>query len=172
MIGEVPAKIHRIKLSQDERSELKRLCRKAKTSVVKHKRATALLLCDEGSDGPAANDEEVMEATKLSRRSVERLRLRCCEVGPLAALERKPRDPSPPKVVTGEVEARITALACSEPPAGEARWSLRLLASHLVEIGVVESISHTTVGEVLKKVPSNPGASSAGASRRKRMPPS
>jgi len=102
----------------------------------------------------------------------ERLRLRCCEVGPLGALEPKPRIKTHPKIVTGEVEARISALACSKPPAGEARWTLRLLAKHLVEIEIVESISHTTVGEVLKKVNSNPGDKNAGAFHPKKIPPS
>ena len=171
-MGGVPAKIHRIKLSHDERSKLEAIYRKANATVTKHKRAKALLLSDEGRHGPAEKDEQIILETGLSRRSIERLRLRCCEVGPLGALEPKPRIKTHPKVVTGEVEARISALACSKPPAGEARWTLRLLAKHLVEIEIVESISHTTVGEVLKKVNSNPGDKNAGAVHQKKIPPS
>lgn len=171
-MGEVPAKIYRIKLSLEERSQLEALCRKGNTTVTKHKRASALLLSDEGPYGPAENDEIIITKTSLSRRSIERLRLRCCEVGPLEALKPKPRKKYTPKVVTGEVEARISALACSKPPPGEARWTLRLLAKRLVEIEVVESISHTTVGEVLKKVNSNLGGRNVGASHPRKTPPS
>lgn len=170
-MGGVPGKIYRIRLSSDERSQLEAICRKGKATVTKHKRASALLLSDEGPLGPAENDEIIISKTSLSRRTIERLRLRCCEVGPLAALEPKPRKKYIPKVVTGEVEARISALACSKPPQGESRWTLRLLAKHLVEIEVVESISHTTVGEVLKKVNSNPGGKNVGASRPRKTPP-
>lgn len=172
MMDGVPAKKYRIKLSQQEREELEFLCRQKNIAKAKYQKASALLLCDEGPCGPSARDADVKAATGLSPRSIERLRARCCEVGPFGALERKPRKPSDPKIVTGEVEARITALNCSSPPAGHARWTLRLLAKHLVEIEVVETISHTTVGEVLKKVNSSPGASNAGAFRPRRMPPS
>jgi hypothetical protein len=106
-------------------------------------------------------------------RTLERLRKRCCEVGPLGALERKPREtPGREIKITGDVQARITQLACSKPPAGHARWTLRLLANHLVEIEVIESISHQSVGTVLKKVNSSHGGRNAGASRPGKMQPS
>ena len=118
-------------------------------------------------------DADILPATGMSRSTLLRLRERCCEVGPLGALERKQREKPPREIkITGEVEARITTLACSEPPSGHARWTLQLLADHAVEIGVIESISHTSVGTVLKKARSSRGARNAGASRPKRMPPS
>ncbi len=132
------------------------------------KRAIALLLADEGSFGPAQKDAQICLSSGGSPRTIERLRERCCEVGPLGTLSPKPREIK----ITGEVEARITQLACSEPSAGHARWTLRLLASRLVEIEVIESIFHQSVGTVLKKVNSSHGGRNAGVSRPSRTPPS
>jgi hypothetical protein len=116
-------------------------------------------------------DTAIQAHTGISIRNLERLRLRCCEVGPLAALARKPRATPGRKIkITGEVQARITQLACTEPPAGHARWTLKLLASHLVEIEVIESISHQSVGTVLKKVNSNHGDKNAGAYHPSKTP--
>lgn len=137
------------------------------------KKAAALLLCDEGPGGPALKDHEICRVVGMSSATLPRLRQRCCEVGPLGALVAKPRDkPSREIKITGEIQARITQLACTQAPEGAARWNLRLLARHLVEIEVIESISHTTVGLVLKKARSNPGGRKDGASRPNRMPPS
>ena len=167
------AKNYRIKLTEGERQELEMLRDRGKGGAVRIKRAVALLLSDEGPHGPAWTDEQIMPVTGMSRSTLGRLRARCCEIGPLGALERKPRDkPAREIKVTGEVEARITQLACSKPPAGHARWTLRLLANHLVEIGVIESISHSSVGVVLKKARSSHGGRSAGAFRPNRTPPS
>ena len=131
------------------------------------------LLADEGDGGPAKKDSEIAQAVGLTTVSIERLRKRCCEVGPIGGLESKPRDTPPRKVkITGEVEARITQLACSDPPEGKARWTLKLLAQRLVEIEVIDSISHNSVGLVLKKANLSPGGRSAGVSHRKKMPPS
>lgn len=173
IFGRVPAKTYRIRLTEGERAELEAIRDRGTGKAVRMKRALALLLSDEGPHGPAWKDADILPVTGMSPRTLVRLRERCCEAGPLGALERKPRDkPARQIKITGEVQARITQLACSEPPAGHARWTLRLLAGHLVEIGVVESISHNSVGLVLKKVRSNRGVRSAGASRRSRTPPS
>ena len=168
----MPAKIHRIKLTIDERRELETIRDNGSHKAAKFKRAVALLLSDEGSYGPGLTDDQVSTATAKSPRSLQRLRRRCCEVGPLGALEPKPRETPPRKIkVTGEVEAHITQLACSAPPEGVARWTLQLLANRLVEIEVIESISHTTVGLVLKKARSNHGGKKGGASHPSKMPP-
>ena len=169
----MPAKIYRIKLTEAERRDLELVRDRSTGSAVKIKRAVALLLADEGPGGPAKTDADILPATGMSPSTLIRLRERCCEVGPVGALERKAREKPPREIkITGEVQARLTTLACSSPPAGHARWTLQLLADHLVEIGVVESISHTSVATVLKKARSSRGARSAGASRRKRTPPS
>jgi hypothetical protein len=169
----VPAKLHRIKLSEDERHELEAIRDQKRGKPKNIMPAVALLLSDEGPLGPALKDADIHQTTGIAPRSLERLRKRCCEVGPLGALERKPREtPGREIKITGEVEARITQLACSEPPVGHARWTLRLLANHLVEIEVIESISHQSVGTVLKKANSSRGGRNAGASRPRKTPPS
>lgn len=178
-IGQVPAKLHRIKLSGEERLELEAIrdhsgAKKGKGAKAgKAMDALCLLLSDEGVDGSGLKDAEIMRITGLSSSTVERLRKRCCEVGPLAALERKTRDTPPHTVrITGEVQARITQLACTEPPAGHARWTLHLLANRMVEIKAIETLSHTSVSTVLKKANSSLGGSNAGASRPSKTPPS
>ncbi|MEZ5303642.1 MAG: helix-turn-helix domain-containing protein [Verrucomicrobiales bacterium] len=94
-----------------------------------------------------------------------------CGRGECAVLQRRPRltPPVEPKV-TGEVEAMIVKIACSEAPADAARWTMRLIADRLVELELVESISSETVRLTLKKTISSPGGRKAGASRRRRMP--
>jgi len=170
-IGQMPAKLHRIKLSKDERHELEAIRDRKHGKPQNIMRAVALLLADEGSLGPALKDADIYQITGMIPRNLERLRKRCCEVGPLAALERKPREtPGREIKITGEIEARITQLACSQPPAGHARWTLRLLANHLIEIEVIESISHQSVGTVLKKVNSNHGDKNAGAYHPSKTP--
>lgn len=167
------AKIHRIKLSEDERRELETIRDRGALKAKTFKKALALLSCDESPLGPAMADEAICRIVGMSSSSMLRLRQRCCETGPLGALVAKLREkPAREIKVTGEIEARITQLACSEPPEGSARWTLRLLADHLVEIEVIESISHTTVGLVLKKVRSSPGGRKTGASRPSTTPPS
>ena len=168
----MPAKTHRIKLSEDERHELEAIRDRKRGSQSNIMRAVALLLSDEGPHGPGLKDADVRQSSGMSASSLERLRKRCCEVGPLGALERKPREtPGREVKITGEVEARITQLACSKPPAGHARWTLRLLASHLVEIEIIESISHQSVATVLKKANSSRGDRNAGVSRPSKTPP-
>lgn len=168
----MPAKIYRIKLTEAERRDLESIRDRGKGKAIKIKRAIALLLSDEGEQGPAMKDADILPVTGMSPRTLVRLRERCCEVGPLGALERKPREKPPREIkITGEVEARITTLACSKPPEGHARWTLQLLADQAVAAGVVESISHTSVATVLKKVRSNRGGRSAGASHPRRTPP-
>lgn len=169
----MPARTHRIKLSEDERVELESIRDRGSRKANIFKKALALLLCDEGPGGPALKDPEICRTVGISASTLSRLRQRGCEVGPLGALAAKVREkPAREIKVTGEVEARITQLACSKPPEGFARWTLRLLAGHLVEIEVIESISHTAVGLVLKKARSNLGGRKPGVSRRRKTPPS
>ena len=119
-------------------------------------------------------DLEASAGSGLTVRSIERLRARACEVGPLGALERKQQRESPPVAakITGEVEARMIQIACSEVPEGCDRWTMQMIADRLIELEIVESISDESVRTTLKKTTLNPGSRSAGASRRKRMRPS
>jgi hypothetical protein len=169
----MPIKMHHVKLSKEEREELQAMARKQGAPAIKVQRARALLAVDCAGQGPAMTDLEAAAGCGLSTRSIERLRERACEVGPIGALERKARESPPvaPKV-TGEVEARIIQIACSEPPEGSARWTMMMIAERVVQLELVESLSDETVRTTLKKTTSSPGSRSAGASRRKRTPPS
>ncbi len=151
-------KIYRIKLSAEERSELLALTRKRNAAAHKVLKARALLLCDESEDGEGAKDPEIIEKTGIAKATLQRLRQRCCEVGPVDALERKKQEVvSRPRKLDGEGQARLTALACSDPPEGCARWTLSLLSEQLVELEVVDSISRETVRAELKKTSSSRG---------------
>lgn len=147
----MPAKIYVLKLTQDERDVLESVVKSGKSAGWKIQRAQALLKCDQGPDGPGWIDDEVAEGYGCTRRSVENWRKQAVEDGPLSLLERKPRSDQGRTKLDGEGEARLVKLACSKAPAGFARWSLRLLAGKLVELEVVESISHESVRRVMKK---------------------
>jgi hypothetical protein len=145
------AKKYVLKLTAEEREELGGLVRKGNAAGWKLQRAQALLKCDQGPGGPAWPDAKIAEAFGVTTRSLESWRKRAVEQGPMALLRRKPRTPSAVPKLGGENEARLTALACSQPPRGLARWSLRLLAGRLVELQVVSSVSRETVRRALKK---------------------
>jgi len=169
----MPLKKYHIKLDAEEREHLAKLARSGKAAAVKVRRAKAMLAMDCGSAGPALSDSKTAQLCDLSIVSLERLRERVCEVGPLGALERKPRltPPVEPKV-TGSVEAMMVKIACSEVPADASRWTMQMIADRLIELEVVESISSETVRVTLKKTISSRGSRNAGASRRRKTPPS
>jgi hypothetical protein len=147
------AKKYVVKLSAEERAILGQVIRKGKSAAWKVQRAQALLHCDAGPEGAAWVDTKIAEAYDVTTRSLESWRKRAVEEGPLSLLERKPENsPRVTPKIRGEQEARLTQLACSAPPPGHARWTLRLLADRLVELKIVESISHETVRVALKKV--------------------
>lgn len=151
-------KLYRIRLLPEERVELEELSRKRSAAAHKVTKARALLLCDESDGGQALKDPEIVAETGINCRSLQRLREKCCEVGPLKALERKlQQKPSRARKLDGEQQAQLTKLACSEPPEGCAGWSLRLLADNLVELEIVDTISHETVRRELKKTKLSPG---------------
>ena len=138
--------MHSVKLKEEEREELKQYLRKGKSSARSLTRARILLLADEERD-----DEEITEALKVSKSTVSRIRKRYCEGGLDFALNEKARSGAPPKI-DGRIEAQLTLLACSEPPDGRSKWTVRLLADRLVEMEVVDSISHMSVQRLLKKM--------------------
>ena len=168
----MPAKIYRIKLSSDERTSLEAIRDRGLHKSSKYKRAVALLLCNESPEGEAMKDADIAANLGVRIITIERLRKRCCEVGPLEALEPVRRETPPREIkVTGEVEAHITRIACCEPPEGCKRWTLALIAEEVVELEVIESISASSVAKVLKKVNSNLGRKKVGASRPNKMRP-
>jgi hypothetical protein len=138
-----------LQLSDEQRKHLERLTRTGNAPARVQTRARILLLTDR-SQGQIRTDQQVADALGCSRTTVVVTRRLYVQEGAQAALYDKARPGAIPKI-TGEMEAKITALACSDPPEGHARWTLRLLADKAVELGYVESISHVAVGERLKK---------------------
>ena len=146
------AKIYVVKLTAEERGALEEVVSKGKTAAWKRQRAQVLLKCDQGSGGPGWSDGRIAEAYGCTTRCVEKWRKQAVEQGPLALLKRKLRvSPAVAPKLDGEQQARLVTLACSQPPQGRACWSLRLLAGRLVELRVVDTISHETVRQNLKK---------------------
>lgn len=141
-----------VKLTAEEREQLRELVDKGKAAAYRRRHAQILLKADESEDGPAWRDNQIAGAFDVHRTTVERLRKRFVERGLAAALEREKRRRERSRVLDGQGEARLIALACSEPPEGHARWTLNLLAGKLVELKVVESISDEKVRQVLKKL--------------------
>jgi transposase len=140
-----------VRLSEEEREFLKDLVSSGKAAAYKIKHANILLNID--IKGQGWTDEEAATIFSCHRNTVANLRQRLVEQGLEAALERKanPRL-SRQRVCDGESEAKLIALRCGEPPAGQARWTLRLLADKAVELEIVPAISHETVRQVLKKM--------------------
>jgi transposase-like protein len=146
------AKKHVVKLDAQERMELERLVSKGRAAAWKIQRAHALLKGDQGAEGPGWTDERIAEAYGCTTRCLEKWRKQAVERGPLSLMERKGRLNPPSLKLDGEKEAQLVALACSRAPEGHARWTLRLLAGRLVELEIVDAISHETVRRTLKKM--------------------
>jgi transposase len=145
------AKRYRVTLTQQERQELQQLVSRGKADARKLAHARILLQADESEGGPRRTDEQVASALDGSTRTVERVRERFVEEGLDAALLPRPGKRVYARKLDGRQEARLIALACSRPPAGKARWTLRMLADEMVELEVVDSLSHEAVRQALKK---------------------
>jgi len=141
----MPAKKYIVTLTDEERKELLALTRAGEISARKMKRAQILLKADEGW-----KDKDIIAALNTSRSTVERIRKRYVEGGLDKALNEEPR-PGANRKLDGRAEAYLIALACSNPPEDSDHWALRLLADELVELGLVDSISHEAVRQYLKK---------------------
>ena len=148
------AKKYRVTLTAEERQELQALIAKGKAHARKLAHARVLLQVDETA-GADRTDEETADALNLSTRTVERVRERFVEQGLAAALLPKPSTRRYERAFDGAQEARLIALACSAPPEGKSRWTLRLLAEQAVELRIVESVSHESVRQALKKTNSD-----------------
>jgi transposase len=147
----MPAKLYRVDLSTEERRELEVLTRRGKVSARKMKRAQILQKANEGW-----RDEEIIAALEVGHSTVERTRQRFVEGGLTKALNEDAR-PGQVRKLDGRAEAQLIAMVCSQQPENQARWTLRLLADRLVQLGVVDDISHETVRQVLKKTNLNLG---------------
>lgn len=144
-----------VTLTDKERDLLNGLTRTGSAPARTQTRARILLLCDR-SQGEKRTDAVVAAAIMCSISTVGNIRRKCCDSGLATAIYDKGWPGAAPRF-TGEVEAQLTVLACSTPPAGSARWTLRLLANQMIELGCVEYISHVTVRELLKKTNSSRG---------------
>ena len=142
-----------VELSEQEREYLHKLISSGSAPARKLNRARILLKADVGkhAEGEALIDREIARMLETSAATVQRVRERFYEGGLEAALERSLPDRVYKRSLDGRAEARLLALACSEPPRGRNRWSFRLLADKAVELGIVEEVSHETVRKTLKK---------------------
>lgn len=139
-----------VRLTDEERGELKAVVKKFKGSSEKVRRAQVLLAAD--ADGPNWTDKRIAEAYTCRTKTVENIRQRLVNDGFDIAFNGKKRA-SPPrrKALDGEQEAKVIALRLGQPPEGYSNWSLRLLAEQVVELGIVDSVSHETLRKTLKK---------------------
>ena len=144
-------KKYHVKLSADERKELTAITQKQKVNAQKKLRTQILLACDESKEGLALTDKAIVACLPVSKRTIEHLRERACEVGPIEALKPKPRNRVYERKLDGAGEARLVALACSKAPDGREKWTLQLRADELVTLAVVDEISDETVRRTLKK---------------------
>jgi len=145
------AKKYRVTLTAEERSELEAMISRGKADARKLAHARVLLQADEADGAPARTDQEIAAALNVSGRTVERVRQRFVEEGLQPALLPRPTKRIYARVLDGAQEAHLIALACSKPPDGKRRWTLRLLAERVVELGYTESVTHETVRRTLKK---------------------
>ena len=142
-------------LTDAQRQHLDNLTRTGNAPARVQTRARLLLATDR-SQGQEQTDTQVAQALRVSQATVVRTRKACLDEGIDAALYDKPRPGAAPKI-TGEVEAHLVTLACSDPPAGRSRWTLRLLADKMIELGYLDSISNVAIGQRLKKTNLSPG---------------
>ena len=140
-----------VELTTEERSQLNAIIQADRMAAYKRRHAEMLLATDQGPNGPAMKDADIAAAFGCVAKTVERLRQRCVEEGLDASLEHRNRGSDRARRLDGRAEAHLIALACSAPPAGRNRWSLRLLADQMVALKHVDECSHMAVKRTLKK---------------------
>lgn len=150
------AKKYCVNLTNEERQELYLLIKTRNPKSIQVKRAYILLAADEAGD-KRWQDARIHKIYHVATRTIERIRKHFVEDGFNIAIYGKPREVFKEKTFDGNVEAHLIALRCSQVPAGYERWTLKLLADKMVELEYVESISHESVRQILKKTPLNPG---------------
>jgi transposase len=160
-----------VELSEEQRFVLQQFIAKGHASARTLAHARILLKIGRNAPGPRWTDEQVAEMFEMSRYTVMRIRERFVNNGLDDALTHRSHTQTRARALDGEQEAHLIALSCSPCPVGQARWTLRLLAGRMVELGYVEHVSHETVRKTLKKTNSNPGSNNAGVSRLRPAPP-
>ena len=165
---DISVKKYVVRLSVEERDQLEALIRKGKSTAQRLLKARILLKADVSEAGESWSDTRIIKALETSASMVYRVRKQLVEEGFGAVLSRKQRaTPAVARIFDGEKEAKLIALACSTPPKGRARWTLRLLEKKVVELRIVDRASDLTIGRALKKTSFSPIAGSAGSSRRR-----
>lgn len=150
-------KTYIVTLTEEERRRLTKLVASGKAPARKLTRARVLLKADSGPWGPGWTDRAICEALDVGMATVARVRQRFVENSLEDALNRRKPRRRYERKLDGRAEAHLIALACSEPPAGRKRWSLRLLADKLVMLEEIDTVSHETVRQVLKETSSSLG---------------
>jgi transposase len=140
---------NRVKLNPKERKELKQFISKGTEKARKITRCRILLMADERK-----TDTHIMKTLEVARNTVRTVRSRYVREGLESSINERPR-PGAPKKFTGRQRAKITAIACSGPPEGRSRWTLRLIADKVIELKMADDISHQTVKRILKKTNSS-----------------
>lgn len=146
-----------MKLTKSEVEELRAIINKGSHTSQTFRAAYILLNCDTGKYADKVANEQISKVLKVGMRTIDRVKRRFVEGGLESTLERRPTSRVYTGKIDGDVEAKLIALCCSEPPKGYAKWSLRLLADKMVELKYVESISHVAVRSILKKTNLNHG---------------
>jgi hypothetical protein len=146
-----------VKLSETERAQLRTLIGQGTAPARQLTRARILLKANQGEGGPGWADAAIAGAVEVHPATVARVRREYVTRGLPATLERLPPDRVYPRKADGALEAQLIAVACGTPPVGQARWTLRLLATELVRLEVVDTISYETVRRVLKQTGSSRG---------------
>ena len=147
----MPKKKYIVTLTEEERTSLKELVNKGKNPAYKVNHARILLLADTNQEDGGWKDFDISKALKISVATIERVRQRLVEKGLEGALNRKEQKNRKKRRLDGEKEAHLIALTCSSPPEGKVRWTMKMLAERMVQLGHVESISAETVRQTLKK---------------------
>jgi transposase len=169
---DIAVKKYVVRLSLEEREQLQALLRRGKGPARRLLKARILLKADVSEAGDGWSDNKIIAALDTSASMVYRVRKQLVEEGFEAVLSRKQRAmPAVPRIFDGEKEAKLIALACSKPPKGRGRWTLRLLENKVVELGIVDHASDSTIGRTLKKTVSSRIAGNAGSSRRRPTAP-
>ena len=141
-----------VRLTQHERDQLTKMINSGRGPARMFTRARILLKADQSENAPSWSDEIISEALEVTVQTIERVRKQLVEEGLDAVLSRREyKQKRSRKKIDGDVEAHLIALVCSKPPEGRARWTLRLLADSVVELGYLDTISHEAVRQSLKK---------------------
>lgn len=147
----MPSKKYIVDLSPSERNYLEEITNKGKTAAYKMNHARILLKADINQEGGGWTDSKISEALNIGHATIERVRKRFVEEGIESALNRREQKKRRQRIIDGEKEAYLIAIACRETPLGKSHWTLQMLADKMVELKVVEKVSTETIRQTLKK---------------------